>query len=138
MKDNSIEGTTSTDDKKRIKELEAELVKKEAEIEILKDKIDTNQKIILDVIEEKKLLKKQVEEFERKELDLRLNNFMELQQKHNKVEHRLFVTKNLLDEANAELEFRAKVIEELENRGIRDLMMGRYPDTYLEYKKRDK
>ena len=28
MKDNSIEGTTSTDDKKRIKELEAELVKK--------------------------------------------------------------------------------------------------------------
>ena len=60
---------------------------------------------------------------------------MELQQKHNKVEHRLFVTKNLLDEANAELEFRAKVIEELENRGIRDLMMGRYPDTYLEYKR---
>ena len=136
MKDNPVQETTSTDDKKRIKELEAKLAKKESEIEFFKDKINTNQEIILDVIEEKKLLKKQIEEFERKELDVKLNNYLELQRKHHKVEHRLFVTKNLLDEAQAELEFRAKIIEELENQGIMDLVLGKYPDNYLEYKKR--
>nr|WP_054858587.1 hypothetical protein [Methanobacterium formicicum] len=84
----------------------------------------------------KSCLKKQIEEFERKELDVKLNNYLELQRKHHKVEHRLFVTKNLLDEAQAELEFRAKIIEELENQGIMDLVLGRYPENYLEYKKR--
>ena len=63
MKDNPVQETTSTDDKKRIKELEAKLAKNESEIEFFKDKINTNQEIILDVIEEKKLLKKQIEEF---------------------------------------------------------------------------
>ena len=137
MKDNPVQETTSTDDKKRIKELEAKLAKNESEIEFFKDKINTNQEIILDVIEEKKLLKKQIEEFERKELDVKLNNYMELQRKHHKVEHRLFVTKNLLDEAHEKLEFQAKVITDLEDRGLTDFLLGRHPVSYQEYKKSD-
>ncbi|EKF86438.1 hypothetical protein [Methanobacterium formicicum] len=128
----------SSNDKVRIKELEMELAKKESEIVFFKEKVTNNQEIILDVIEEKKLLKKQIKDFELKELDLKLNNYMELQRKHHKTEHRLFVTKNHLDEANEELEFRAKVIEDLETRGLRDHALGRFPDSYQEYKKRDR
>lgn len=128
----------SSNDKARIKELEMELAKKESEIVFFKDKISNNQEIILDVIEEKKLLKMQIKDFELKELDLKLNNYMELQRKHHKTEHRLFVTKNHLDDANKELEFRAKVIEDLETRGLRDHALGRFPNSYQEYKKRDR
>jgi len=137
MKDNPVQEIKSVDIEKRTKELEAELAKKESEIEFLKDKINTNQEIIMDVIDEKKLLKKQIEEYERKELDVRLNNYMELQRKHHKVEHRLFVTKNLLDEAHEKLEFQAKVIGDLEDRGLTDFILGRHPDSYGEYKKSD-
>ncbi|EKQ54127.1 MAG: hypothetical protein B655_0928 [Methanobacterium sp. Maddingley MBC34] len=127
-----------SDDKLRIKKLEKKLSQKESEIMFFKEKMTNNQEIILDVIEEKKQLKNQIKDFELKELDLKLNNYMELQRKHHKVEHRLFVTKNHLDEANKELEFRAKVIEDLENRGISDYILGRFPDSYQEYKKRDR
>lgn len=135
MKDNPVKETESIEANRRIKELEAALAKKESEIDFLKDKINTNQDIILDVIDEKKLLKKQIEEYESKELDMKLNNYMELQRKHHKVEHRLFVTKNLLDEAHKKLEFHAKVIEDLENRGFTDFILGRHPDSYRDYKK---
>lgn len=138
-KDNDLKlKKVSSNDKARIKELEMELAKKESEIIFFKDKIANNQEIILDVIEEKKLLKKQIKDFELKELDLKLNNYMELQRKHHKTEHRLFVTKNHLDDANKELEFRAKVIEDLETRGLRDHALGRFPGSYQKYKKRDR
>lgn len=137
MKNNPVNETESIDVKKRIKELEAELAKKKSEIEFFKDKINTNQEIILDVIDEKKLLKKQIEKYERKELDVKLNNYMDLQRKHHKVEHRLFVTKNLLDEAHEKMEFQAKVIEDLEKRGLTDVILRKYPDSYQEYKKSD-
>lgn len=137
MKDNPVKETESIDVKKRIKELEAELAKKESEIEFFKDKINTNQEIILDVIDEKKLLKNEIEKYERKELDMKLNNYMDLQRKHHKVEHRLFVTKNLLDEAHEKMEFQAKVIEDLEKRGLTDIILRRYPHSHQEYKKSD-
>jgi len=137
MKDNPVQGTESIDIEKRTKELEAELAKKESEIEFFKDKINTNQEIIMDVIDEKKLLKKQIEWYERKELDVKLNNYMDLQRKHHKVEHRLFVTKNLLDEAHEKIKFQAKVIEDLEDRGLTDFILRRHPDSYQEYKKVD-
>lgn len=137
MKDNPVQETESIDIEKRTKELEAELAKKESEIEFFKDKINTNQEIILDVIDEKKLLKKQIEGYERKELDVKLNNYMDLQRKHHKVEHRLFVTKNLLDEAHEKIKFQAKVIEDLEDRGLTDFILRRHPDSYQEYKKVD-
>jgi chromosome segregation ATPase len=139
MKDNST--TTkkvSADDKSRIKKLEKEVGKKESEIEFLKEKLTNNQEILLDVIEDKKILKKQIEDFQLKEIDEKLNNFRELQHKHHKTEHRLFVTKNQLEDARQELDIRAKVIEDLEKRGLRDYTMGNFPESYQEYKKRDR
>ncbi|NYB52974.1 MAG: hypothetical protein HVN35_10510 [Methanobacteriaceae archaeon] len=121
---------------KQIEELKKEISKKDSEIEYLKEKLTNNQQILLDVIEDKKILKKQISEFELKEIDLRLNNFHDLQRKQHQTEHRLFVTKKKLDEARNELEFRKKIIEDMENRGIMDYIMGNYPESYVNYKKR--
>ncbi|BDZ68905.1 hypothetical protein [Methanobacterium ferruginis] len=133
---NSEANLSSSDETRRVKDLEKELRAKEAEIDFLKEKLTNNQEIMLDVIEEKKELKKQIHDFEVKEVDLRLNNFRDLQRKHHKLEHRLFVTKNQLDEARQELEFRAKLIKDLEKRGVSDYILGRFPESLIEYNKR--
>jgi len=127
-----------SDEKIRIKELEKEISKKEADIDFLKEKLNNNQEIMLDVIEEKKNLKKIIHDFEVKEVDLRLNNFQDLQRKHHKLDHRLFVTKKQLDEARQDLEFREKVIKDLEKRGVTDYILGRFPESLIEYNKRRK
>lgn len=121
--------------KSRIKSMELELVKKESEINFLKDKLTNNQEILLDLIEDKKSLKKQVQDYEMKEMDKTLNNFRDLQRKHHKVEHRLFITKNQLDEARELLDVREKVIIDLEKRGLRDYLMANYPESYVQYQK---
>lgn len=119
----------------RIKELEKQLFKKESEIEFLKEKLTNNQEILLDVINDKKHLKKQIQDFELKEIDARLNNFRKLQRKQHKIEHRLFVTKEILDEARQKLDERAKVIKDLENRGLADYILANYPESYVQYQK---
>lgn len=133
---NSSDDSDSVKDlKARVKKLEKELSTKESEIDFLKDKITNNQEILLDVIEDKKSLKKMVQDFEMKQIDERLNNIHQLQRKQHKIEHRLFVTKNQLDEARNELEVRKKVIEDLEKRGLRDYLMANYPQSYVQYQK---
>lgn len=121
----------------RIKELEKEVGKNESEIEFLKEKLTNNQEVLLDVIEDKKLLKKQIEDFELKELEDRLNNFRDLQRKQHKTEHRLFVTQKNLEDAREELEFRKKIIKDMENRGILDYILGNYPNSLVKYNKRE-
>lgn len=119
-----------------INKLEEVLAKKESEIEFLKDKLTNNQEILLDIIEEKKLLKQQINDFELKQLDVKLNNFQDLQHKQHKIEHRLFITKKNLEEARDELEFRKEIIEDMEKRGISDYIMGNFPDSLIKYNKR--
>ncbi|HHY00782.1 MAG TPA: hypothetical protein GX531_05345 [Methanothermobacter sp.] len=133
--DISTDISSAKDMKARVKLLEKELANKESEIDFLKEKLTNNQEILLDLIEDKKSLRKLVQDFEMKQLDERLNNFQQLQTKQHQMEHRLFVTKNLLDEARHELDIRGKVIEDLEKRGLRDYLMANYPQSYVQYQK---
>lgn len=133
--DISTDINSAKDLKARVKLLEKELANKESEIDFLKEKLTNNQEILLDLIEDKKSLRKLVQDFEMKQLDERLNNFQQLQTKQHQMEHRLFVTKNLLDEARHELDIRGKVIEDLEKRGLRDYLMANYPQSYVQYQK---
>lgn len=137
LKDNKSRETISFSEmNSHIKKLEKELSKKESEIEFLKEKFTNNQEVLLDVIQDKKLLKEQIHEFELKELDERLNNFRDLQRKHHKTQHRLFVTKKLLNDSREDIKFREKVIEEMENRRLLDYILGRFPESFKEYKTR--
>ncbi len=130
-------GNSVRDLKSRVKSLEIELDKKESEISFLKDKLTNNQEILLDLIEDKKSLKKQVQDYKMKEIEKSLNNFNDLQRKHHRLEHRLFVTKNQLDEARELLDVQEKVIADLKKRGLVDFLMAKYPESYLQYQKKD-
>ena len=84
-----------------------------------------------------------------KELSLKFIKCNELKNDFKKLEHRMQITKEQLDEArnliesqkesviNAEnrVKFMEKVIEDLENRGLKDYLRRRFPETFIEYKK---
>jgi dynactin complex subunit len=64
---------------------------------------------------------------------MKLQEYEKLQQKHNKLEHRQEVTKNHLDKANEKIKSMEKIIEDLHNRGFKDYLLRRYPESYQEY-----
>jgi chromosome segregation ATPase len=134
----SAENLLDTDDKDEtsVEELEKELNLKENEIKGLREKLTRIQEQLQDTMNEKKSLEKRMSELELKEIDLKLNNSENLRQEHNKLEHRVQVTKKQLDDANDELKVQHKVIEDLENRGIMDILLGRLPESFVRYRKR--
>ena len=133
----SAEDLPDTDgDEQSVEELEKELNLKENEIKGLREKLAGTQEQLQDTMNEKKLLEKRMSELELKEIDLKLNNSENLRQEHNKLEHRVQVTKKQLDDANDNLKFQHKVIEDLENRGIMDIIRGRFPESFMRYRKK--
>jgi chromosome segregation ATPase len=138
------------DDDDFLEEMEKELAKKDDIIIQLNDKVLDSMERIHEVIIEKRNLEKQVKEYELKELILQFNNFEKLKNDHNKLEHRLIITKNHLDNArnqinfqkefvdNAkeQIEFMERVIEDLENRNLIDFIRNKFPETFIEYKKK--
>lgn len=133
--DGNLKINRSSEDNSRIKELEKLLNKRESEIKTLKERLKNDKEILQDVIGEKKLLNKKIQDFELKEIDAKLNEFQKLQQNHYKTEHRLQVTKKLLDEANEKIGKLEKIIEDLKNMGNINYILGRFPESYKEYEK---
>ena len=125
-----------------IKELEGELNKRDAQIELLNEKLSNNKDILQNVISEKKQLKVRIQEYDLKLIDAKLSQFQKLQVEHQKTVHRLQVTKKHLDSANKKInelqlsiEDLEKIIEDLDNRGLWDHLRGKYPESYQKYKK---
>ena len=134
--DTKAPNNRSKKDKLLIEKLNKEIVDKNKEIIQLQNKLlDSNEKIH-DIIIEKSSLKKMINEFELKELDIRFGKFEELRNDYNKLEHRLNVTKEQLDEIRIQIKFHKKVIQDLENRGFIDYIRKRYPESFIDYKKK--
>lgn len=134
--DTKAPNNRSKKDKLLIEKLNKEIVDKNKEIIQLQNKLlDSNEKIH-DIIIEKSSLKKMINEFELKELDIRFGKFEELKNDYNKLEHRLNVTKEQLDEIRIQIKFHKKVIQDLENRGFFDYIRKRYPESFIDYKKK--
>ena len=126
------------------KKLEKELKKRESTIESLKEQINNNHSILQDVISEKNQLKRRIQEYDLNLIDTKLNQYQKLQEDHQKLAHRLQVTKKHLDTANANVEMMQKeiesllqIVEDLKNRGVFDYIRGKYPESYQEYKSRE-
>ncbi len=138
------------EDKISLEEIEKELAEKDDMIIQLESKLLDSQERIHEVIIEKGSLEKQVKEFELKGISLQLGNFEELKNNYNKLEHRMTITKNQLDDARIQIksqnefvknakeqvEFMETVIEDLENRGLIDFLRNRFPESFVTYKKR--
>ena len=86
-----------------IEKLNKEIADKNNEIIQLQNKLLDSKEKIHDIIIEKGSLKKTINEFELKELDIRFGKFEELKNDYNKLEHRLNVTKEQLDEIRIRL-----------------------------------
>lgn len=134
---------TNKDTDQEIKQLKDELKKKDASIESLKKQLLNNQSMLKDIIAEKKLLKKHAYEYELSMTDAKLKQYQKLQEDHQKIVHRLSVTKNYLDTANKdikdlkeEVDVLRQIVSDLNKRGLLDFIRGRYPDSYRNYQKR--
>ena len=123
-------------DKLLIKKLTKEIIEKNNEINQLKNRLSESQERIHDIILDKNSLKKQINNFELMQLDIQFGKFEDLKNDYNKIKHRLNVTKEHLDIARDQIIFHEKVIEDLENRGFMDYLRNRYPESFIEYKKK--
>ncbi|MGB9201156.1 hypothetical protein [Methanobacterium sp.] len=123
-------------DKLLIKKLNKEIAEKNNEISQLKNKLTDSNERIHDIILEKGSLKKQINNFELKELDIQFGKFEELKNDYNKLEHRLKITKEQLDKTRLQIVFYTKVIEDLENRGFIDYLRNKFPESFINYKKK--
>jgi chromosome segregation ATPase len=133
---NNKNDNVSQNDKLLIKKLNKEIVEKNNEIIQLQNKLSDSYERIHDIILEKDSLKKQINNFELKQLDIQFGKFEELKSDYNKLEHRLKITKEHLDEAHNQIIFNTKVIEDLENRGFMDYLRKRFPESFVNYKKK--
>jgi chromosome segregation ATPase len=134
--DTKASNNKSKEDKLLIEKLNKEIAVKNNEIIQLQNKLLDSQEKIHDIIIEKGSLKKTINEFELKELDIRFGKFEELKNDYNKLEHRLNVTKEQLDEIRSQIKFHKKVIDDLEKRGFMDYIRKRYPESFINYKKK--
>jgi hypothetical protein len=138
------------EDKFSLEEMEKELAERDHVIVQLKNKLLDSQERIHEVIVEKGLLEKQVKEFELKGLNLKFSNFEQLKNDHDKLEHRLVITKSQLDDARLQIksqkeyvdnakeqvEFMEIVIDDLANRGLMDFLRNRFPESFVTYSKK--
>ncbi len=124
------------DAQKRIEMLENELNRKEEEMEQLKKDLYQAQGRLQEIREEKEELTQQVSKFELMQMDLELMKAREVYEENNRLQHRIHITKKLLDEARIELEFREKVINELENLKMMDRLRNKPPASLIIYKNR--
>jgi len=145
----SLKSQKPTDDKSLVEELENELASKNKEIIQLRIRLEDAQERIHDVILQKESLEKRVNKMELKKLSLKFDKCDELKNNFSKLEHRMQITKEQLDDARNKIKFQEnfinlsenrvkfmeKVIDDLENRGLKDYLRRRFPETFIEYKK---
>ncbi len=112
----------------RIKMLEAELSKRDKELESFKEILSTSQEILRDAMDDKKIIQKRLDKLEHMKVEFNVRRYHKLQNDHDKLQHRYQITKELLEEARI-------VIKDLEKRGLMDHLMGKYPDSHLKYQK---
>jgi chromosome segregation ATPase len=120
-----------------IEELEKELSKRENDIKYLKEELDDAMVRIHDMIEKNRSLESRINEYELQDVTMKIGKFEDLKQNYNKLDHRTQVTKKQLDDLRQYSKFTETVIADLEKRGFIDLILRRYPESYLEYKGKD-
>lgn len=87
------------------------------------------------MIERNRSLESVIQEYELQDHSMKFGKFEELKENYNKLDHRTIITKKHLDGVREYLKFTDVVISDLEKRGFFDLMLRRYPDSYIAYKK---
>ncbi len=138
----AIENNKNSDDKhKKTENLELKIQELESKLEETKSTLNKTlqdlhmcQGRLSEIREEKEDLNNRLRELELMKMDLKLLNIRKIEDENNKIQHRIHVTKKLLDEARDDLKFRADVIKDLEEQKVLDKIRGKSPDSLIVYK----
>jgi chromosome segregation ATPase len=138
----AIENSKNSDDKRaktenlelKIKELELKLGETKSTLDKTLKDWHICQGRLSEIREEKEDLNNRLRELEIMKMDLKLLDIRKIEEDNNKIQHRIHVTKKLLDEARDDLKFRATVIKDLEEQKVLDKIRGKSPDSLIVYK----
>ncbi len=136
-KKNSEDKSRKTDDLElKVKKLESELSKNKSILEETLKDLHMCQGRLQEIREEKIVLNESLKELELMKLDLKLLNTQKVRDENNRIQHRIHITKKLLDEARDELKFQKKVIKDLEKLKVLDRIREKWPESLIVYKNR--
>jgi len=130
-------------------ELEKQLKIKDNKINELQKRLKYSNERIHDIICEKNVIEKELNKLEFQNINLQTGKFEHLKNEYNQLVHRLHITKKQLDntrkqiklqnqfieESKDQIKFREQVIDDLEKRGIVDILLNRSSETFKKYKK---
>jgi len=134
---NSEDKSRKTEDLElKVKKLESELSKNKSVLDKTLKDLHMCQGRLQEIREEKIALNESLKELELMKLDLKLLNTQKVNDENNRIQHRIHITKKLLDEARSELNFREEVIKDLEELKVLDRIRGKWPESLIVYKNR--
>ena len=140
--DNNIffTGNNTENDEESLKEKlntkTKELEKANEKLSFLVSKQEQCEKKISLFIHEKNELSDKIHQYELMELDLKLQNSDDLKEKFQKAEHRINITKKLLDGSKEEIIILKNIIKDYDNLGFFDFIRNKKPDSVKLYKDR--
>lgn len=119
-----------------IKKLEEKIHYQNQALNRINEKLSQCLDRLGEIRQEKEILENKIKELEIREMDFKLLKHDKLQNDYDKMNHRAQVTKKQLDDARNQILFLEKVLQDMENRRMMDYIKGRYPESWVEYKKR--
>ena len=110
-----------------------ELTKAKSEMKLIEDKLDYCQNRLLDIRNEKDNLKKELKNFEFVDIDAKLKEVDLLKTDFLKQQHRLEITKDLLEESRKEITLLKKILNDLLNMSNLDFIRNKYPESFNQH-----
>ncbi|MCL2157130.1 MAG: hypothetical protein FWH54_03810 [Methanobrevibacter sp.] len=136
-KDYISKATTVLKEKNSCEEIESlteELKKSNETLKILKLEQQQCEKKISHFIDEKNELLDKIHQYELMKLDLKLKKYTDMEEKLQKGEHRISISKKLLDESRDEIKLLKNIINDYENIKFLDFIRNKKPDSVGVYK----
>lgn len=134
VENKSDESSKKEDLELKVKNLESQISKNKITLDKTLKELHMCQGRLQEIREEKIALNDRLKELELMKLDLKLLKLQKVQDENNRIQHRIHVTKKLLDEARDKIKFQEKVIKDLEELKVRDRVRGKWPESLIVYK----
>ncbi|RBQ23854.1 hypothetical protein ALNOE001_06450 [Candidatus Methanobinarius endosymbioticus] len=127
---------------KELEQTKKELGKTKSELKLLEDKLDYCQNRLIDIRNEKDNLINRINKYESIDIDTKLKEAEHLKNDFLKQNHRLKITKDLLDDSREEVSFLKDIVQDFKNISILDFMRKKYPENinthFIKYEKYNK
>jgi len=128
---NTFEEIKSLKEKLNIKNEELEKSNKSLNFHMLKN--EEYEKKILILIKEKNESLDKIHNYELMELDLKLQKSNDFKEKLQKAEHRISITKKLLDDSKEEIAILKDIIRDYDNLKFFDFIRNKKPNSMIVY-----